>query len=119
LEVGAQFSPAIQEGHVWHTVAKTVFGSDSRIESLGLLPGSVSQNGDRLARVMITVVKEKDDFTANLLLETPGRQNFSEQKSLWKKSAWLLAETNNRMVHRSERASYPGGSFRAAKDSLL
>ena len=122
LEVAAQFSPAIPEGHALRTAAKTAFGSDSRTESLGLLPGSlllISQNGSRLARVMITVVKEKDDFSANFLLETSGGQNLSEQKSLGKKSARLLAETNNRVIHRSERASYPSGSFRAAKDSLL
>src|SRR5262249_8739385 len=35
------------------------------------------------------------------------------------KSARLLAETNNRMIHGSEGASYAGGSFRAAKESLL
>ena len=68
---------------------------------------------------MIAVVKEKDDFTANLLLEAPGCHNFGEQKSLGKKSARLLAETNNRMVHRSERFSYHSGRFRAAKDRLL
>src|SRR4029077_10453494 len=68
---------------------------------------------------MIAIVKEKDDFSANLFLETPGRQNFSEQKPLGKKSARLLAETNNRVIHRSERVSYPRRSFRAAKDSLL
>src|SRR6059058_3264037 len=68
---------------------------------------------------MITVMKEKDDFTANLFLETSGRRNLSEQKSLGKKSARLLAETNNRMAHRSERPSSCSVSFRAAKDSLL
>ena len=68
---------------------------------------------------MITVVKEKDDLTANLLLQTSGRQNLSEQKPLGKKSARLLAETNNRAIHRSERVSDPSGSFRAAKDTLL
>jgi hypothetical protein len=51
---------------------------------------------------MIAVVKEKDDFTANLLLEAPGCRNLSEQKSLGKKSTRLLAETNNRVIHRSE-----------------
>jgi hypothetical protein len=51
---------------------------------------------------MITVVKEKDDFSSDFLLEPPGRQNLSEQKSLGKKSARLLAETNNRMIHHSE-----------------
>src|SRR4029453_2203602 len=68
---------------------------------------------------MIAVVKEKDNFTADLFLETPCRQNFSEQKSLGKKSARLLAEANNRVIHHSERASYCSVSFRAAKDSLL
>src|SRR4029077_6362723 len=68
---------------------------------------------------MITIVKEKDDFSANLFLETPGSQNLSEQKPLGKKSARLLAETNNRAIHCSERVSYPRRSFRAAKDSLL
>jgi hypothetical protein len=47
------------------------------------------------------------------------RQNFSNQISFRKKSARLLAETNNRSIHGSERASCPRGRFRAAKDSLL
>ena len=79
----------------------------------------VSQNGVRLARVMIAVMKEKDDFSPNLLLQTAGRQNLSEQESLGKKSARLLAETNNRVMHRSKEPSYPIGSFSIAKDSLL
>src|SRR5260370_7206142 len=68
---------------------------------------------------MISNVKEKDDFSANFFLETPGRQNLSDQKTLGKKSARLLAETNNRVIHRSEMVSCPSGSLRAAKDSLL
>src|SRR5436190_3640273 len=68
---------------------------------------------------MITVVKKKDDFSANLFLQAARRQNLSEQESLWKKSARLLAETNNRLMHRSEKPSYPSGSFSVAKDSLL
>jgi hypothetical protein len=79
----------------------------------------VSHNRNRLARVMIAVVKEKDDFSTDLFLESPGSQNLSEQKPLGKKSARLLAETNNRMIHRPEQISYPGGSFGAPKDSLL
>ncbi len=38
----------------------------------------VLQNGSRLARVMIAVVTEKDDFSADLLLEPASRHNFSE-----------------------------------------
>src|SRR5439155_25794818 len=53
------------------------------------------------------------------LLQAASRHNFSEQESLRKKSARLLAETDNRLIHGSERPSYPGGSFSAAKHSLL
>ena len=38
----------------------------------------LSQNRSRLTRVMITVVKEKDDFSADLFLEPARRQNLSE-----------------------------------------
>jgi len=79
----------------------------------------ISQNRNRLAWVMIAVVKEKDDFSANFLLEMSSGQNFSNQISFRKKSARLLAETNNRVVHGSERDSCPGGRLRTAKDSLL
>jgi hypothetical protein len=51
---------------------------------------------------VIAVVKEKDDFSPDFLLKTPGRRNLGKQKSLWKKSARLLAETNNRGIHRPE-----------------
>jgi hypothetical protein len=65
----------------------------------------VAQNGTRLARVMIAVVTEEDDFSTDLLLQSASCRNFSEQESLGKKSARLLAETNNRMVHGSARVS--------------
>ena len=51
---------------------------------------------------MIAVVKEKDDLSANFLLEMSSGQNFSKQISFRKKSARLLAETNNRSIHDSE-----------------
>jgi hypothetical protein len=73
-----------------------------KVQGYFLVAVSVSQNGRRLARVMVTVMKEKNDFSANLLLKTPGRQNLSEQESLGKKSARLLAETDNRVIHRPE-----------------
>jgi hypothetical protein len=38
----------------------------------------VSQNGTCLARVMIAVVTEKDDFAADLLLQPASGHNFSE-----------------------------------------
>jgi hypothetical protein len=51
---------------------------------------------------MIAVVTEEDDFSADLFLQAASRRNFSEQESLGKKSARLLAETNNRVIHGSE-----------------
>src|SRR5215471_3347132 len=89
-----------------------------KIQSYFPIAAVVTQNRSRLARVMIAVVTEKDDFSADLLLQAASRRNFSEQESLGKESARLLAETNNR-IHGSERASYPGGRFRAAKQNLL
>jgi hypothetical protein len=47
-------------------------------------------------------MKEKDDFSPDLFVETPRRDNLSEQKPLGKKSAGLLAKTNDRVIHRSE-----------------
>jgi hypothetical protein len=38
----------------------------------------VLQNGSCLPRVMIAVVTEKDDFSADLLLQPASRHNFSE-----------------------------------------
>jgi len=90
-----------------------------KIQGHFLIAMLVSQNGNRLARVMITVVKEEDDVSADFVLETSSRQNFSEQESLRKKSARLLAETDNRVIHGSERVSYLRGRFRAAKHGLL
>ena len=90
-----------------------------KIQSYFPLAVVISQNGTCLTRVVIAVVKEKNDFSADLLLQAASRRNFSEQESLGKKSARLLSETNNRVIHGSARASYPGGRCRAAKQSLL
>src|SRR5262249_958666 len=92
---------------------------EQKVQSYFPVAVVVSQNGTCLARIMIAVVKEKDDFSADLLLQAPSGRNFTEQESLGKKSARLLAKTNNRVIHRSKRASYPGGRFRAAKQKLL
>ena len=67
----------------------------------------ISKNGDRLARVMIAVMKEKGDFPADFFLETPGRENLSDQITLGEKSARLLAETNDRMIHRLRTSFTP------------
>src|ERR1051326_7463336 len=67
---------------------------------------------------MIAVVKKEDDFSANFLLETSRRENFRDQIPFRKKSARLLAETDDRTIHSSAGASCQRGRL-AAKDSLL
>jgi len=49
-----------------------------KIQSYFPIAVVVLQNGSCLARVMIAVVTEKDDFSAELLLQPAGRHNFSE-----------------------------------------
>src|SRR6185437_13122265 len=65
------------------------------------------------------VMKEKDNFSANFLLQTSCGAHFSEQESLRKKSARLLAETDNWVIHHSESVSCSGGGLRIAEQSVL
>jgi hypothetical protein len=60
---------------------------------------SVAQNRDRLARVMIAVVIEKNDLAADFVLKTSSGENLGDQVSLGEKSARLLTETNNGLMH--------------------
>jgi hypothetical protein len=49
---------------------------------------------------VVAVVQEKYDFPADLFLQAPRRGDLGEQKPLRKKSARLLAEANDRVIHR-------------------
>ena len=60
---------------------------------------SFPQDCYRLARIMITVVKEKNDFATDFLLKLSGGDNLGIEKSFWKKTAWLLPETDNWRGH--------------------
>ncbi|HEU0208721.1 MAG TPA: hypothetical protein VFQ78_07055 [Candidatus Udaeobacter sp.] len=71
-----------------------------KIQGRFLVAVLVSQNRYCLALVMVTVVKKEYDFPASILLETSRRQNLGDQISLRKKSARLLAETDDRVIHR-------------------
>ncbi len=59
----------------------------------------VAQDRDRLARVVIAVVIEKDDFAPDLLLQAAGGLDLCEKKPARKNSARLLAEANDRRRH--------------------
>ena len=75
-----QFSRAIQEECVSHTAGKLLLHSifELKIQRHFALAAAVAQNGGCLTRVMIAVVKEKNDFSADLLLQPASRHNFSE-----------------------------------------
>jgi hypothetical protein len=72
---------------------------ESEINAMFTTRMSFSQDRYRLARIMITVVKEKHDFAANFLLKLSGGDNLGIEKSFWKKAARLLPETDNRRGH--------------------
>jgi hypothetical protein len=48
------------------------------------------------ARIMITVVVEENNFTADLRLQPAGRLDFGDEEAFREKPARLLAETNDR-----------------------
>src|SRR5205085_9342693 len=60
-----------------------------------------AQHRDRLARVVIAIVKKENNLAADLALEAAGGDDLREQKSFRKKTAGLLAETNDRRAHYS------------------
>ena len=63
---------------------------------LGRLIGfAMAQDGLRLARVVVAVVAEINDFAADFRLQPPGRLDFGNQEPPREKPARLLAETND------------------------
>src|SRR5438270_8360364 len=74
----------------------------------------VAQYRDRLARVVIAVVKKENNLATDLELEPAGGDDFREQKSFRKKTAGLLAETNDRRAH--DAATGAGSVFRNTVD---
>ncbi len=75
------------------------FVFESEVDSSQLLGVTIAQDGDRFSRVVIAVVKEENDLTADLLLESSRGLDFREKKSLWKNAARLLAETDDGSGH--------------------
>ena len=69
------------------------------IKRLFLAGVTVAQNGRRLPRIVIAVVKKEDDLTADLALETAGGDDLRPEKTFRKKAARLLPETNDRRAH--------------------
>ena len=77
------------------------------LEIQGIFTSRVSfaQHCDRLAAIMIAVVKKEDDLAANLLLQPARGRDFGVEKSLRKKAARLLTEADNRLAHHCRAAA--------------
>src|ERR1039458_7607395 len=60
---------------------------------------AVAQKGFRFARIVIAVMQEENDFSADFLLQPARGLNFCDEKTLREKPAGLLAETNDGGAH--------------------
>jgi hypothetical protein len=71
------------------------------LEIQRIFPAGVpfAQHRNRLAAIVIAVMKEEDDLAANLLLQPARGRDFSIEKSLRKKPARLLPEADDRLAH--------------------
>src|SRR4051812_12911433 len=58
------------------------------------------KNRARLARVVVAVVTEKNNFASDFGLQPPRGPDFGHQKPLGKKPARLLPKTDDRCCHR-------------------
>jgi hypothetical protein len=84
---------------------------------LGRLIGfTMAQESSRFARIVIAVVEEENNLTADFALQPPPGPDFCQQETFRKKTARLLAETNDGSGHFSGpvifRAFYLFGSRR-------
>jgi hypothetical protein len=57
---------------------------------------AMAENGLEFARIMVAVVEKEDDLTADLVAQLSGGAHFGIEKTLGKKPARLLAETDDR-----------------------
>jgi hypothetical protein len=56
---------------------------------------AMTQDGPRFARIVVAVVIEENNHTADFTSQSPRRLDFCEQKPLREKPARLLAEAND------------------------
>ena len=56
----------------------------------------MAENGLGFARVVVAVVIEENNFTADFILQPSRGQDFGDEKSFREKPTWLLAETDDR-----------------------
>src|ERR1039458_7292152 len=60
---------------------------------------AVAQKGFCFPRIVIAVMQEENDFSADFLLQPARGLNFCDEKTLREKPAGLLAETNDGGAH--------------------
>jgi hypothetical protein len=64
---------------------------------------AISQRGNRFSRIVIAVVQKENDLATNFLLEPACARDLGVKKSFWKKTARLLAETDDRRTHAARK----------------
>ena len=69
---------------------------EGKIKDGGFVGLAMAQDGLGLARVVVAIVIEEDDFAADLLLEAAGGLDLGDEEAFREKSAGLLAKTNDR-----------------------
>ena len=67
----------------------------------------VAQNGRGLPWIVVAVVKEENDLTADLALEPASGHDFGPEKTFWEKPAGLLAEADDRLAHYADAGAGP------------
>src|SRR6202043_3190543 len=93
------------------------FVFECEVERHFLAAVSIVQNSRRLARVVVAIVIEKGDRSADLTLEPTGSPDLGQKKSFGEYPAGLLAETDNRVGHvRSGCACWLSGEYQPLQD---
>jgi len=68
----------------------------------------MAEKGPGFARILVAVVQEEDNFTADFLLQPAGGEDFCRQKPFGKESARLLTKTDDRrLAHTTCEARVP------------
>jgi hypothetical protein len=75
-----------------------VFIGKREVELRRLVRPAMAQNGSRLTRIVVAVVKKENNLAADFLLQPPGGLDFGDEKPFWKKPARLLAKADDRRV---------------------
>ena len=70
--------------------------ANGEVEDRRLVGLAMTQNGLGFARIVVAVVAEKNNFTADFFLQPARGLDFGDEEAFREKPAGLLAETDDR-----------------------